>query len=154
MNLFEVQGTVTALGQSMFDNDVAVYAYITITDDADRRTVIEKAAVCNDVGSVLALGQSGTFYVDRLFTGRGAVRCQLWGLRCEGHAVIDRQNLRSQAATFKILWGIAALPLLGLGLIFIASGIRLMMGDNDRLRFFRGSANVFPPPLPVQAVRI
>ena len=59
MNLFEVEGTVTALGQNVFDNNVMIYAYIALTDTAGRRTMIEKVAVCNDIGSVLAVGQSG-----------------------------------------------------------------------------------------------
>lgn len=57
---------VTALSQSVFDNDVTVYAYIGIEDGTGGRTLVEKVAVCNDIGSVLALGQRGRFYVDRL----------------------------------------------------------------------------------------
>ena len=32
MNLYEVKGTVTALGQNIFDNNVHVYAYVEVTD--------------------------------------------------------------------------------------------------------------------------
>jgi hypothetical protein len=41
-----------------------IYAYITITDASGQRTMIEKVAVCNDIGAVLAVGQSGRFYVE------------------------------------------------------------------------------------------
>ncbi|MET4195069.1 hypothetical protein ABIB89_007699 [Bradyrhizobium sp. JR3.12] len=93
MNLFEVEGTVTALGQNVFDNNVMIYAYIAITDVSGRRTLIEKVAVCNDIGAVLELGQSRHFYLDRLFNSNNTLRCQLWGLRADGLAVVDRHNI-------------------------------------------------------------
>lgn len=59
MNLFEVEGTLSALGQSTFNNDVTIYAYATITDAAGRRTMIEKVAVCNDIGAVSRRSRRG-----------------------------------------------------------------------------------------------
>lgn len=59
MNLFELEGTVTALGQCVFDNTGMIYAYITITDASGQRTMIEKVAVGNDIGAVLALDRAG-----------------------------------------------------------------------------------------------
>lgn len=154
MSLFELEGTITAIGQSVFDNDIAVYAYLEIIDPAGGRTMVEKVAVCNDVGAVLAVGLSGQFFVDRMFRSSGALRCQLWGVRTERVAVLDRRNLRTQIGLLNILRGIATIPVLGLGFILIASGIRLLIlsEQHDRNRcFYRGA---IPPALPVDAVRI
>ncbi|WP_316186592.1 MULTISPECIES: hypothetical protein [unclassified Bradyrhizobium] len=131
-----------------------IYAYITITDASGQRTMIEKVAVCNDIGAVLAVGQSGRFYVDRLFSGNGAFRCQLWGLRADGHVVIDRQDLRTTIGWWKIGYGILTLPVFGIGLLLISSGISLLTGDTDRQKLFRGRDSAFPPSLPTHAVRI
>lgn len=154
MNLFEVEGTVTALGQCVFDNTGMIYAYITITDASGQRTMIEKVAVGNDIGAVLAIGQSGRFYVDRLFSGNNTYRCQLWGLKADGHAVIDRRDLRTTVAWWNIGYGILTVPVFGIGLLLIFSGIRLLAGDTDRQKLFRGGDNAFPTPLPTQPVRI
>lgn len=154
MNLFEVEGTVTALGQCVFDNTGMIYAYITITDASGQRTMIEKVAVCNDIGAVLAVGQSGRFYVDRLFSGNNAFRCQLWGLKADGHAVIARLNLRTTVGWWKIAYGIMTVPVFGLGLLLILSGMGILMGDTNREKMFRGRDSAMPPPLPAQPVRI
>src|SRR3954452_17808079 len=151
MSLFELHGTITSIGQSVFNNDGAVYAYVEISDAEGRRTLVEKVGVCNDVGSRLALGLSGRFYVDRFFRS-GDLRCQLWGLKTEHDVVIDATDLRVQVAVIKILKGIPAILVLGLGLILIASGIGLLVQCSryDRRKFFFGAA--VPPPLPVATV--
>lgn len=154
MNLFEVEGTVTTLGQCVFDNSGMIYAYIAITDASGRRTMIEKVAVSNDIGAVLAVGQTGRFYVDRLFSGNNTFRCQLWGVRADGHAVIARDDLRSKIGWWRIGFGILTVPVFGIGLLLIFSGIGLLMGDTDRQKLFRGRDCASPPPLPTQAVRI
>lgn len=154
MSLFELEGTITAIGQSIFDNDGAVYAYLEITDQTGGRTTVDKVAVCNDVGAVLAIGLSGQFFVDRILRSSGPLRCQLWGIKTDRLAILDRKNLRRQIGLYNILRGIATIPILGLGFILIASGIRqLILADRyDRNRAFHGSA--VPPPLPANAVRI
>jgi hypothetical protein len=156
VNLFELEGTLTALGQSFFDNNVMIYAYIVITDASGKRTMIEKVAVCNDIGAVLELGQNGRFYVDRLFNNYNTIRCQLWGLRTDELAVVDQNNLRSQAGFHKIVYGILTTPIFGIGLIILFSGINLLALNfrYNRHEMFRGREGRLPPPLPAQAVRI
>ena len=154
MNLFELKGTVSALGQSVFDNDVVVYAFVEITDFEGGRTMIEKVAVCNDIGAVFAMGVSGSFYIDRLFRLSGPLRCQLFGVKTDRVAVFDRSDLRRKVGLIKILWGILTLPVIGLGLLMILPGIHLLVLSvrHDRSRFFQGVAGVGPPPLPVAQV--
>lgn len=129
-----------------------LYAYIEITDRSGVRTMIEKVGVFNDVGAVLAKGLSGTFYVDRIYRGAGALRCQLWGVRTEQLAVMDSNDLRKRVALAQLLYGIPTTLVFGLGLFFIFQAIRVLVTAEDRQRFFYG--NDGPPPLPVQAVRI
>jgi hypothetical protein len=153
MSLFELVGTITSIGQSVFSNDGTVYAYLEISDAEGRRTLVERVGVCNDVGSRLALGLSGRFYVDRFFRS-GNLRCQLWGVKTERDMVIDATDLRVRIAVIKILQGIPGILVLGLGLFFIASGIGLLVqcARNDRKKFFFEDAA--PPPLPVATMRI
>ena len=146
MSFFEVEGTISAIGQSQFDNDMSIYAFIEVTETTGDRTLIEKVAVFNDVGAVLALGVTGKFYVDRLYRANGRIRCQLWGVRSDRVAVLDRANLRHRAALVKFLMGIPAILVVGLGLILIADAIYLMCNDGDRSQFF--GVGRFPPPLP------
>ncbi|WP_298254962.1 hypothetical protein [Bradyrhizobium sp.] len=155
--MFEIDGAITAIGQSIFDNEVVVYAYLEITDTAGTRTMIEKVAVCNDVGAVLGMGLSGRYYVDQIFRRSNSFRCQLWGVKTDRVAVIDRRNLRAQIGFLKILYGIVTIPILGLGFFLIVSGIRLLIlsASYDRQRTFVGSRNgSVPPPLPARVVRI
>ncbi|GAA0005945.1 hypothetical protein [Bradyrhizobium diazoefficiens] len=160
MNLFELTGTVTALGQSAFDNDVAVYAYLEVTDRDGGRTMIEKVAVCNDVAAAFGLGCSGTFYIDRLFSGASAIRCQLFGLRNDRIAVLDRVDLREKTGLVKVGLGILTLPIIGLGLLLLLPGIHLLWlsARHDRRKFFyaasgvHGTSGAMPPPLPVAEV--
>jgi hypothetical protein len=157
MNLFELKGTVTAIGQSVFDNDVAVYAFVEITDIEGGRTMIEKVAICNDIGAVFSTGVSGSFYIDRLFRGSGPLRCQLFGVKTDRAAVFDRLDLRKKTGMIKVLLGILTLPVIGIGLLLLLPGIHLLVlsARHDRTRFFYGAAGVGPPPLPVaQAARI
>lgn len=163
MNLFELTGTVTALGQSSFDNDVAVYAWVEITDREGGRTMIEKVAVCNDVAAALSVGCSGSFYIDRLFSGASAIRCQLFGVRTDDVAVLDRVDLREKTGLIKVGLGILTLPIIGLGLLLLLPGIHLLWlsARHDRRQFFykadaaRGANGAMPPPLPVvQVARI
>lgn len=144
MSLIEVEGTVTAIGQSQFDNDVTIYAYIDVTGSAGGKTHIEKVAVFNDIGAALALGVSGTFYVDRIFRGASAIRCQLWGLRTEKTAVIDSFDLRTRLILYKLLVGIPTILFFGLGLLYVAEAIYLLATRGDRKRFFLGGFDQSP----------
>ena len=98
MSLFELDGTITAIGQSIYDNDFHLYAYIEITDASGVRTLIEKVRVFNDVGALLAQGLTGRFYVDRIFDGANNLRCQLFGVRSDRATVLDPKDLRKRIA--------------------------------------------------------
>ncbi len=37
MSLFSISGSVTAIGQSIFNNDLSIYAYIELTEVSGRR---------------------------------------------------------------------------------------------------------------------
>jgi hypothetical protein len=154
MNLFELKGTVTAIGQSTFDNDVVVYAFVEITDFESGRTMIERVAVCNDIGAVFSMGVSGSFYIDRLFRASGPLRCQLFGVKTDRVAVFDRLDLRKKAGLIKVLLGILTLPVVGIGLLLLVPGIHLLVlsARHDRGRFFYGPNGVQPPPLAVAPV--
>jgi hypothetical protein len=141
MNLHELKGTVTAIGQSAFDNNVVVFAYVEITDSQGQRTMIEKVAVCNDVGAVFGAGLSGTFYVDRIFRAQGWLRCELFGIKTGARSVFDRTDLRRKVAITKILVGLLTLPVVGIGLLLLLPGIHLLALSvlHDRRRFFFGT---------------
>jgi hypothetical protein len=153
--LFEVEGTITAIGQSIFDNNGTIYAYIEITDDSGVRTVVEKVAVLNDVNSRLHLGLRGSFFVDRIYEFSSKLRCQLWGIKADGMVVVDRKNIRAQTATIRFIMGIATLPLFGLGLVWIVNAVWhvILLCANDRNKMLGNSQGMMPTPLP-QTVRI
>jgi hypothetical protein len=141
MNLYEVKGTVTALGQNIFDNNVHVYAYVEVTDVEGRRTMIEKVAVANDVGAALGVGVSGRFYVDRLSRLGPTLRSQLWGVKTDRVFVFDRIDMRRQAAWALLIKGLLFLPVFGLGLILLPSGLNLLALSiiHGRRAFFYGA---------------
>jgi hypothetical protein len=148
MTLFQIHGTITAIGQSVFDNVVTLYAYLEITDDSGRLISIENVAVCSDVGARLRMGVSGEFFVDRISRQSG-IRCQLWGIKADGVAVLDSRDLRKRIATLQLLWGIVLTPFGGVGLILLVPALfRLAASSSqDRSRMFYGSD-------PVEAERL
>jgi hypothetical protein len=141
MSLHAIKGTITAIGQSRFDNDVTIYAYLDITDPSGRRTRVEKVAVCNDVGSFLQLGLEGEFFVDRLFRYSQSFRCQLWALKTANHDIIDSKDLRKRLAGIRLLLGIGLLPEFGIGLLCIGSSLFHFANSiiESRQRMFYGS---------------
>ncbi|MEA2913403.1 MAG: hypothetical protein QOJ15_5484, partial [Bradyrhizobium sp.] len=44
MSLFLVSGTVTAIGQSAFTNDLTIFAFPEVAEVSGRRVLIEKVA--------------------------------------------------------------------------------------------------------------
>lgn len=142
MDLFSISGTVTAIGQSWFNNDLAIYAFIEITEASGRRVNVEKVAVCNDAASQLQLGSAGEFFFDKMFVFGGRFGCQLWGIKSESMAVFDRHDMRKLFIGHHILLGIVLLPIF-IGLFWLlpglASGWTVLSGGVDRKALFYGS---------------
>lgn len=142
MGLLSIKGTVTAIGQSQFDNNMAVYAYLEITEANGRRVMIDKVAVCNDTASVLQLGCVGEFYFDRMFIYGRRFFCQLWGIKGDDTVVIDRHHLRKMVAAHHVFVGLLMLPVGGFGLFWLLpalfSGLTMLSGRVNRRRMFYG----------------
>lgn len=143
MNLFCVEGTVSAIGQFQFDNSLTVYAYIQITEKSGRRVTIDQIAVANDVSAILQLGCAGEFFIDRIYHASNNFRCQLWGVRTASEAVLDSNNIRLKIAFAQIWLGVMLTPVLGLGLVFVAMGLVQLAesGSEKRRRMFYGEGS-------------
>jgi hypothetical protein len=141
MSLFSIQGTVTAAGQSQFDNALTIYAYLEITEASGRRVSIDKVAVCNDVSASLRLGQSGEIFIDRIFHYSKTYRCQLWGIKADGIATLDSIDIRKRVSSGQFLLGIMLISVFGLGLLIAAPAlIRILtLSSVDRRKMFHGS---------------
>jgi hypothetical protein len=85
MGLLNLKGTITALGQSEFDNHTTIYAYLEITEASGRRILIDKVAVANDTAALLAMGSVGEFFFDQMFVYGRRYHCQLWGHQSREH---------------------------------------------------------------------
>jgi hypothetical protein len=149
MSLSAISGTVTAVGQSVFNNDLTIFAYLEITEASGRRTSIEKVAVCNDVMARLELGTAGEFFVDRIFRFSQSFRCQLFGIKTGGVAVLDRRDLRKRTIVAQLILGLALTPVLGIGLVLVVPNLlkALTLFTLDRRGMFYG-------PDPVDAQRL
>lgn len=146
MGLFAINGTITTIGQSVFTNDLTVYAYIEIREVSGRRVTVQKVAVCNETDAALQPGLSGEFFFDRIFLHGQPYRCQLWGIQSDGLAVFDRKNLRTRVTFGHLGLGILLLPIFGLGLAYLLPGLGqlavMVSGEADRERRFYGSNGV------------
>jgi hypothetical protein len=156
MGLFAIKGQVTAIGQSVFDNTLTIYAYVEITAVSGQRVMIEKVAVCNDISAALHMGLSGEFFVDRLFRLSQDLRCQLWGIKTDGTAVFDSRNLRVRIGVVKLMYGLLLTPIFGLGLLLIVPSLLLLLGclSGNRRQMFYGSDNTVAQPQERRVVRI
>jgi hypothetical protein len=141
MSLFSIKGAVTAIGQSQFNNAITIYAYLEITEPSGRRVKIDQVAVCNDVAAAFRLGQSGEFFVDRIFRYSRTYRCQLWGIKADGIATLDSIDIRKRVSFGQFVLGIMLIPVFGLGfLLIIPPLIRLLtLSAVDRRQMFYGS---------------
>jgi hypothetical protein len=137
MSMFQIKGTVSAIGQSEFDNVVTLYAYLEITEGSGRRISIEKVAVCSDVAARLKLGVFGEFFVDRISRHSG-IRCQLWGIKADGVAVLDSRDLRKRIAALQLIWGLVLTPFAGVGLLLVVPALFRLAASEDRSRMFYG----------------
>jgi hypothetical protein len=140
MSLSAISGTVTAVGQSVFTNDLTIFAYVEITEASGRRVSIEKVAVCNDVMARLELGATGEFFVDRIFRFSQSFRCQLFGIKTDGVAVLDRRDLRKRTIVAQLILGLALTPVLGIGLVLVVPNLvkALTLFTLDRRAMFYG----------------
>jgi hypothetical protein len=79
--------------------------------------------------------------VDRLFRYSQALRCQLWALKTANNDIIDGKDLRKRLAGIRLLLGIGLIPVLGIGLLFIGSGLFHFASSiiESRQRMFYGS---------------
>jgi hypothetical protein len=143
MGLFSISGTVSGIGQSIFNNDIAIYAYIEITEASGRRISVEKVAACNDAGAQLQLDVTGEFFFDKMLVFDTRFRCQLWGVKSDSAAVFDRRNLRTLFIGHNLIAGVVLLPLAGLGLLWLVPGLAslcaVVSGEVDRKALFYGS---------------
>lgn len=143
MSLLSITGTVTAVGQSQFDNILAIYAYLEITEPSGRRIQIDKVAVCNDTAALLQMGIVGEFFFDKMFVYGRRYHCQLWGIKAENMAVFDRDNMRKMVMIHHIVVGTLLLPFGGLGAFWLLPGLASLMtllsGSANRSALFYGS---------------
>jgi hypothetical protein len=143
MSLLNLKGTITALGQSHFDNVVTIYAYIEITESSGRRILIDKVAVANDTAALLAMGSVGEFFFDRMFVYGRLYHYQLWGIKAENMAVIDRVDARKMVMIHHIIIGTLLLPIGGIGAFWLLPGLGHLMtilsGRVNRDSLFYGS---------------
>lgn len=143
MGLLNITGTVTALGQSQFDNNLTIYAYLEITEPSGRRIQIDKVAVCNDTAALLQLGRVGELFFDKMFVYGRRYHYQLWGIKAENMAVFDRHNLRKLVRIHHIVVGTLLLPFGGLGACWLLPGIASLLtsisGSVNRHSLFYGS---------------
>lgn len=142
MSLLTIKGTVTALGQSQFDNVVTIYAYIEITEPSGRRIQIEKVAVANDTAAQLDMGSIGEFFFDRMFVYGRRYHYQLWGIKAENMAVMDRVDARKMVMIHHIVLGTLLLPFV-IGAFWLLPGlghlVTILSGSVNRDRLFYGA---------------
>ena len=158
MGLFFLNGTISRLGQSEFNNDITIYAFIEIVDAAGARTLLKKVAVAVDVEAAIDQGVTGQFYFDEVFVFGRRYLSQFWGVRTATHSVIDGTNFRKMLAVANLFQGVLLTPLFGYGLPCLIAGIgqawSLIDGSADRDGFFRGELvlskleAIEPQPLP------
>jgi hypothetical protein len=157
MSLFSIIGTVTAIGQSVFNNDLTIFAYVEITEATGRRVSIEKVAVCNDIMACLEIGAVGEFFVDRIFKFSKNFRCQMFGIKSNGVAVLDKRNLRTRTIIAQLIFGLALTPLFGVGLLLVVPSLfkAITFVTHDRHAKFYGADSEYARRLAQQqAIRI
>jgi hypothetical protein len=137
--LFVVKGSVTGIGQSKYNTNAEVFAYIEVTEPSGRRVMIEKVVVSTDVGAAFEMGATGELFVDRVFRS-GELRCQLWGIKTPDREILDRKNLRLDVSLVQLLYGIVTIPVLGLGLLIAVPALIRLLGcvGEPRRRMFYG----------------
>jgi hypothetical protein len=107
MSLLTIEGTITALGNSTFDNNCTHYSFIEIAEKSGRTVRVENAAVRHKVQSAVSLGIAGTFYFDRMLSPFAGRLRQLYGARtCSGFSAYDGVSLRVATIAVGLKYGI------------------------------------------------
>lgn len=123
MGLFKVSGTIVAIGQSEFNNRGTLYAFIEILEPSGRRVIVRNVGLLNQVASSITLGTNGEFYFDKFFVYGRPFVSQLWGVKTADGLVAFDNDMRKHAMGLSFLIGTLAIPLLGVGFLFIALGL-------------------------------
>lgn len=137
-----INDTVTALGQNVFDNNLTIYAYLEITEASGRRVLIDKVAVSNDMASLLQLGSVGEFFFNKMFGYGRRFHCQIWEIKSETTAVLDRDNVRKMVAAHYFVVGSFLLPFGGLGAFWLLPSVwslTMLSGGVNRDWLFYGT---------------
>lgn len=156
MGLHSLTGTISRLGQSEFNNDIQIYAFIEITDAQGVQTLLKKVAVGVDVEAAIGQGVAGQFYFDDVFVFGRRYLCQFWAAKTATHSVVDGTNFRKMLAVANLFQGVLLTPLFGYGLPCLIAGIgqtwSLFDGSGDREKFFSdrdvAAQATVPQPLP------
>lgn len=143
MGLFKVSGTIVAIGQSEFNNKGTLYAFLEILEPSGRRVIVRNVGVLNQVASSIAPGTNGEFFFDKFFVYGRPLVSQLWGAKTVDGLVTFDNDMRKQTMAFSFLIGTLTIPLLGIGLLFIALGLLqllfVILKAGARKRLFYGT---------------
>ncbi len=123
MGVFNVTGTIAAIGQCEFNNRGTLYAFIDIVEPSGRRVSVQNVAIGNQVAPAIVLGTAGEFFFDKLFVPGRRFVSQMWGVKTSDGLVALDNNMRTSQAFLNVIVGVVALPLLGLGIPFLVLGI-------------------------------
>lgn len=77
MSLFSVNGTVTAIGQSLFNNELAIYAFIEITEALGPTRERRESRSLQRRGLAAPAWKLRRVFFDKMYVCGGRFRCQL-----------------------------------------------------------------------------
>lgn len=147
MALFEVRGTVTAIGSGIVTGAGVLYDFIEITDDSGHQFNVKYAFVGGQAARGLGLDVRGDFLFDRVFfygIAPWSVCKQLYAVRMDnGHAIYDTSSMRTAAIIHHLKVGLL-LVIFAFGIAFLAVaalqiGKSLLTIGTRRARFLYGS---------------
>src|SRR5258708_1938223 len=78
MALFCERGTISRLGQSEFNNDFCIYAFIEISTPEGERRLLKKIIVFSDMHAAMDVGMEGQFFFDDVFVHGRRYLAQFW----------------------------------------------------------------------------
>lgn len=159
MGLFKISGTVTAIGQSEFNNHHTLYAFIELVEPTGRRVMVQNVWVGNQVLATMNVGAEGEFCFDKFFAASKGLVSQLWGVKTSGGLVSFDRNMRTPLTFVHLALGIVLLPFGGVGMVFLVFAlpqlVKLIGMIGARERMFYGQDHAEARRLrQQQAVRI